>query len=199
MNVSESMAPTPPTIEASIPLIEAAGVMRQNDTGFLSVVEDGRLVGVLTDNDIVVRGLAEGHNPFQTPVSDVMSIEVVCCFANQPVEEAKALMDEHQISRLPVIDDKHAVIGVLTRGHLGLPGEPKKAPVKVTFSKKKTDSYGRPRKVPIKSVYITSTAEKEAAVSAAVKRFEDEEGTVWSNVADELDVESDKDSGSESP
>jgi CBS domain-containing protein len=194
MNVSESMTPAPPTIEASASLVEAAGVMRQNDTGFLSVVEEGRLVGVLTDNDIVVRGLAERRSPFETPVSEVMSIEVVCCFGNQPLEEAKALMDEHDITQLPIIDDQHAVIGLLTRGQLGLPGESKKAPVKVTFCKKKTDRYGRPRKVPIKSVYITSTADKEAALSTAVKRFEDEEGTVWSNVADELDVEDKKES-----
>jgi hypothetical protein len=92
-----------------------------------------------------------------------------------------------------VIDEQHRLLGVLTRDQLGMPNVPPKAPVKVTFSKKKTDSYGRPHKVPIKSVYITSTTEKEAAVSTAVKRLEDEEGTVWSNVADELDVDADKD------
>ncbi|MFO1154257.1 MAG: CBS domain-containing protein [Rhodospirillales bacterium] len=192
MTVSERIATAAATIDASISLVEAAHMMQQRDTGFLAVVEGERLVGVVTDHDIVVRGLAQSRSPFETPVSAVMSIEVVCCFGKQSVDEAKALMDERDIRRLPIIDDQHAVLGVLTREDLGIPGTPKKTPMKVTFSKQKTDSYGRPRKVQIKSVYITSTTEKEAAVSAAVKHFEDEEGTAWSNVADEVDVNDEK-------
>ncbi len=166
--------------------------MLENDTSFLPVVEDGRLVGVLTDHDIVIRGLAESRSPFETPVREVMSIEVVCGFGNQPVEDAKVLMEEQGVRRMPVIDDQHRLLGLLTREQLGMPGAPRKAPMKVTFSKQKTDSYGRPRKVPIKTAYVTSTTEKDAALSTAVKRFEDEEGTVWSNVADEADVDNEK-------
>lgn len=192
MNVSECMA-AGATIEASSTLVEAANVMQEQNTGFLSVVEDGRLVGVVSDRDIVVRGLAQSLNPFDTHVSDVMSIEVVCCFGNQSVEEATALMTERRIRRLPIIDREHHLLGQVTRDQLGMPAAPPMSSVKVTFSKTKTDSYGRPHKVPIKSVYITSTSEKEAAVSTAVKRLEEEEGTAWSNIADELNVDNHKD------
>ncbi|MFO1127740.1 MAG: CBS domain-containing protein [Rhodospirillales bacterium] len=193
MNVSEAMMTGVVTVDASRSLVEAAKMMHMNNTDFLPVVEDERLIGVITGHDIVVRGIAESHNAFDTAVREVMSIEVVCSFADQSLDEARALMDERRISRLPVIDAEHRIVGLLM-GDEGLHGTSKKGAVKVTFSKNKTDSYGRPRKVPLRSVYITSTTENEAAVSTAVKRLENEEGTAWNNVADEVEIVEDKNS-----
>ena len=189
MQVIERMLNEPKTIDADASLVEAAHAMLDEGVGFLPVVHEGRLVGVITDRDLVVRGLAENRNPIDTEVHELMSLEVVCCFADRETDEAKALMEEHNLRRLPVIDHHHHLLGILSRKDVGLTHTPKKAPVKVIFKKEKTDGYGRPRKVTIKAVYITGAKDKDAAVAAAVKQYKEEEGTDWQNVADEIDVQ----------
>ena len=188
MQVTECMRSEPTTIDADASLVEAAHTMLDFGIGFLPVLHEGRLVGVLTDRDLVVRGLAENRNPINTLVHELMSLEVVCCFADRTVDEAKALMQEHNVRRLPIIDDHHRLLGVLSRKQIGLADAPKKAQMKVTFRKEKTDGYGRPRQVAIKSIYITGAKSKEAALAAAVKQYEEDEGTAWKNVADDVDV-----------
>lgn len=188
MKVSECMASDVNHIELGASLVEAAHRMLDCGVGFLPVVDEGRLVGVVTDRDLVVRGLAENLGP-STPIRDVMSIEIVCCFPDDDVEAAKERMMACDVGRMPVIDGDRRLVGLLTRKLLGLPQAPRKEPVKVTFQKTKTDSYGRPHKVPVKTVYITGVKETEVAVAKAVERYEQEQGTVWKNVADDLAVE----------
>src|SRR5262245_48630043 len=79
-------------------LQEAALKMKSLDVGMLPVCgDDNRLVGVLTDRDIVVRSTAEGLDPKASRVGDLMSLEVQYCFEDQDVQEAAKLMEEHQI------------------------------------------------------------------------------------------------------
>lgn len=189
MQISECMTKEPTTIDPNVTLVDAAHLMLDSGAGFFPVVEEGQLVGVITDRDLVVRGLAENRDAAGTPVRDLMSIEIVCSFAEQDVEQAKALMEEHRIRRLPVIDAQQQLVGVLSRAQLQLPDPPHREYVKVTFHKTKTDSYGRPHPVKLKSVYITSTSDKDAAVQAALKHYEQNEQTRWENVADGIDVE----------
>ena len=189
MQVTECMLNEPKTIDADASLVEAAHAMLDEGVGFLPVIHEGRLVGVITDRDLVVRGLAENRNPIDTEVHELMSLEVVCCFSDRSTDEAKSLMEEHNLRRLPVIDNQHHLVGILSRKDVGLTNTPRKAPVKVTFKKEKTDGYGRPRKVTIKAVYITGAKDKDAAVAAAVKQYKEEEGTDWQNIADEIDVQ----------
>lgn len=188
MKISELMATEINTIDRDASLVEASHRMLDCGVGFLPVVEGDRLIGVVTDRDLVVRGLAENCSP-ETPVHELMSIEIVCCFPDEDVEAAKQRMVEHDIRRLPVIDDAYRLCGVVSRKQLGLADAPRKTPVKVTFQKTKTDSYGRQHKVPIKTVYITGAKETDTAVAKAVEHYEHEQGTAWTNVADNLAVE----------
>lgn len=163
--------------------------MAEHDIGFLPVMEDNVLVGVVTDRDIVVRGAAEGALPTQTKVGDIMSVEIVCCFAHESTDNVKRLMAEHGFSRVPVIDEQHALIGLVSSSNVDGPPPARKKGVHVKFQKEKTDSYGRPHKVPVKTVYITGKASKEEAVEAAVKRFEEEQKSPWNKAADSIEVE----------
>lgn len=189
MNVKERMTKDVVTIAHDVSLAEASSRMLDANVGFLPVVEGNRLVGVITDRDLVVRGLAENKSPINTPVHELMSIEIVCCFDGQTVDDAKRLMSEHELKRLPVIDHQHHLLGIISRTQLGLPDQSRKKPMKVTFHKMKTDSYGRPHQVAIKTVYITGAKDKEEATEKAVKHYESEKGTAWSNVADKIEVE----------
>ncbi len=198
MNVRDIMMRDVILVEPRTPLVQAAQQMVEHDIGFLPVVENGALVGVVTDRDIVARGVAESRHLPQATVGDVMSVEIVCCFGDEDVEEAQRRMAEHQVTRLPVIDEGRGLVGVIStsnfEGGAGGIGAGKKAARKksvgVTFSKEKTDSHGRPHKVAVKTIYITGKPSKEEAVEAAVHRFETEQGaSSWRNAANSIDVE----------
>lgn len=189
MKVSDCMATNIATIDRDTSLVEASHRMLDCGSGFLPVTDGDRLVGVVTDRDLVVRGLAENLSPTDTPVDALMSIEIICCLADDDIEAVKARMLEHDVGRLPVIDGERRLIGVVSRKQLGLAEAPRKQPVKVTFQKTRTDSYGRPHKVPIKTVYITGAREPDRAVASAVAHYEQQQGTAWTNVADDLAVD----------
>jgi CBS domain-containing protein len=97
------------------PLSDAVQVMVSERTGALPVVADGRLVGVLTDRDIVVRGVAAGLDLQAACVGDVASSGLVYVRPNQPVGHALLLMAAHQLRRVPVVDDSLRVIGTITQ------------------------------------------------------------------------------------
>ena len=122
-----------------------------------------------------------------------MSLEVVCCFQDESVEQARQLMAEHNVRRLPVIDRHHHLVGIIKLADIEGQVKPVKKAVKVTFHKDKTNSYGHPHKVTIKTVYITGAKDKEAAQAAAVKQWEEEKGGAWSNVADGVEAEEEPD------
>ena len=189
MNAEDVMTREVHTVAPGTLLLEAARLMAEHDIGFLPVMEDNVLVGVVTDRDIVVRGAAEGALPTQTKVGDIMSVEIVCCFAHESTDNVKRLMAEHGFSRVPVIDEQHALIGLVSSSNVDGPPPARKKGVHVKFQKEKTDSYGRPHKVPVKTVYITGKASKEEAVEAAVKRFEEEQKSPWNKAADSIEVE----------
>lgn len=188
MNIQEVINHEAVSIEPRALLVEAARKMVDNDIGFLPVIENGILTGVVTDRDIVARGVAAACNLSQAVVADVMSREVVCCFANQDTDEVKGLMAKHGVSRLPVIDDSRAVIGIVSTSNIDGHVAPRKKSVLVTFQKEKTDAYGRAHKVPVKTVYITGKPTKEEAVEAAVHHFENEQKTSWDKAANSIDV-----------
>jgi CBS domain-containing protein len=120
-------------------------------------------------------GPAEVKDSESALARDVMSVEVICCFEDESVEHARRLMSEYNVRRLPVIDRDHHLVGFINVGDTEGRAKPVKKAIKVTFHKEKTDSYGRPHKVPIETVYITGVKNKEAAEAAAVKRLEEEE------------------------
>jgi CBS domain-containing protein len=98
---------------------EAAQKMRVRNTGFLPVFDGDRLVGVLTDRDIVLRSTAEGTNPNTSIGRDWITSPVVYCFDDQDVEEAAKLMEEHQIRRVTVLSrDDERLVGVVSLGDI---------------------------------------------------------------------------------
>ncbi len=97
-------------------------------------------------------------------------------------------MAEHNVSRLPVIDDGHGVVGIVSSSNIDGQISTRKQGVNVTFHKEKTDAYGRAHKVAVRTVYITGKPSKEEAVEAAVHRFETEQKTAWDKAANSIDV-----------
>lgn len=118
MNVRDVMTPNPRTVELSDTIQDAARIMREEDTGAVPVVEDGRVVGMVTDRDIVIRAVADGD--FEATIDDIVTDDVVCATATMTTAEAADLMGEHQIRRLPVVDDDENIIGIVSLGDLAV-------------------------------------------------------------------------------
>ena len=118
MKISDVMTPDPKTVGPSDSIQKAAQVMRDEDTGVVPVVEDGRVTGVVTDRDIVLRAVADGD--FQAKVEDVVSDDVITATPDMTTAEAAELMSEHQIRRLPVIDTDDRLIGIVSLGDLAV-------------------------------------------------------------------------------
>lgn len=189
MLVSEVLTDDVETADPDTPLRELARRMRELSVGFMPIVDGDKLVGVITDRDIVLRGVSEAKDADTALAQDVMSREVVCCFQDETVEQARQLMAEHGLRRLPVIDRAHHLVGIMKLADMEGHVTPAKKAAKVTFHKQKTDSYGRPHNVAIKTVYITGAKDKEAAQAAAVRHLEAEQGGNWDQIADSVEAE----------
>lgn len=121
MQLKEIMSRNVEAISAESNLVEAADRMARLDIGFLPVV-DSDIMGVITDRDIVVRAVAEGLNPGQTKVGDIISSDVETMLEDQSVEEATKLMEDKQIRRILVKDSRNAFVGVVSLGDLATAG-----------------------------------------------------------------------------
>ena len=108
------------TIEADASLVQAAQLMRDGNVGVLPVVENGFLRGIVTDRDLVIRGMAEGTVPSMTRVSECATWNIVCAREDSSIEEAMEVMADSRIGRLPVVDTDNRVIGILTLSSLAL-------------------------------------------------------------------------------
>jgi CBS domain-containing protein len=118
--ISEIMSTDVRVVEPQETLRRAAEMMVRLDVGALPVVTDNHLMGMLTDRDIVVRGVAAGLSPDAGCVSDVMTREVLYCTADQDTREVLELMGEKQVRRLPVVDDDRHLVGIVSIGDLAL-------------------------------------------------------------------------------
>lgn len=116
-SVSELMSRPTQTVRPSTTLREAAELMRDADVGDVVVAEEGRLRGILTDRDIVVRCVASGDDPGDVRVESVCSAQVATVPPQSSVRDAVDVMRSGAVRRLPVVDDD-AVIGVVTMGDL---------------------------------------------------------------------------------
>ena len=117
MKVSEVMTENVQTVRPDQRVQEAASFMLSADAGSIPVAEGGRLVGMITDRDIAVRGIAKGHGP-DTPVRDLMSSDVICARLDDNIEDAAARMSEAQVRRLPVVDQDERLCGIVSLGDL---------------------------------------------------------------------------------
>ena len=119
-NVSEIMTTGVHIIQPQESLRQAATLMQELDIGVLPVCDGVRLLGMLTDRDITVYGVAQGLNADDACVSDVMTENIEYCTGDQDTEEVMRLMGEKQIRRLPVVDMDKNLIGIVSLGDLAL-------------------------------------------------------------------------------
>jgi CBS domain-containing protein len=118
MRIGDVMTRQPRVIQPDATVADAAAMMRQLDVGSLPVCDGSRLVGMVTDRDITTRSTADGRDPHLTPVRDVMSPGVAWATENDPVEEAARIMREQRIRRLPIVNERHSLVGVVSLGDL---------------------------------------------------------------------------------
>jgi len=120
MKVNEIITHDPQVIRPETALIEAAQKMKSLDIGMLPVCDGDRLVGVITDRDITVRGVAQGYDPKTARVQEVMTPEVIYCFDDEDVKEAAKKMEEKQVRRLPVLNREKRLVGIVSLGDLAV-------------------------------------------------------------------------------
>jgi len=113
--ITDVMSANPCAIDASKPVAYAAKMMKQEDVGLAPIVEGDRLVGALTDRDIVTRVVAEDRDPQSVPVREVASTDLVTIDPQQDLDEALRLMASNQVRRLPVVAEDGRLVGVLAQ------------------------------------------------------------------------------------
>ena len=126
--IQEAMTSNPTTVTPDTTAGDAAQIMKSEDIGSLPIVEDDKLFGVVTDRDLAIRIVAEGRGA-DTPVDEIASKDIVTVDPLQSLEEAARLMAQHQVRRLPVVEEDGRLVGILAQadiaqiGHDALTGE----------------------------------------------------------------------------
>lgn len=99
-------------------VMDAALLMNEHKVGSLVVVDEGRLVGMFTERDVLRRVVGERRDPADTLVADVMTTDIYCCRPETTIEEARSVMKNRRIRHLPLVDDQECLIGVVSIGDL---------------------------------------------------------------------------------
>ena len=123
MKVREVMTTNPVALDSGVPVLKAAEAMRQNDIGDVVVRHDGKLCGIVTDRDIVVRVLAAGKDPKSTRLDAVCSHEMLTLSPDQDTSDAIRIMRERAIRRLPVVENNN-LLGIVSLGDLAMALDP---------------------------------------------------------------------------
>jgi CBS domain-containing protein len=123
MRVSDAMTAAVRIVSPQQTICEAAKMMAEIDAGALPVGDGDRLVGMVTDRDIAIRAVALGKDP-QTPIQEVMSKEVLYCFADQDLDEVVHNMADIKVRRMPVLNRDKRLIGILSLGDVALVDDP---------------------------------------------------------------------------
>ena|SRR5688572_7933578 len=116
--VREIMTPNPICLSSDASIVDAAREMKMNDIGDVIVMDDGKIRGIVTDRDIVVRAVAEG-DPSGKKLSEICSDQLICVKATDPIDNAVKLMREHAVRRLPVVENDKP-IGIVSLGDLAI-------------------------------------------------------------------------------
>lgn len=116
MKVSEAMHAKAEWVEADTMVSEIAARMAKDDIGAIPIGKNDKLVGMITDRDLALRVVAKGLDSKTTRAEDVMSKGVIYCNTEETVEDAIHLMDQKKIRRLPVLNEKKRMVGMLSLG-----------------------------------------------------------------------------------
>lgn len=114
MKVKEIMSANVEIVKPTSSLRATARTLSNLNVGALPVIDDGKLVGIITDRDVSVHAIAIGREPQSTDVQTVMTKEVFTCKADQSLAEAAEIMEQHNIRRLAVVNEDGEVVGILT-------------------------------------------------------------------------------------
>jgi CBS domain-containing protein len=120
MKIKEVMTRAVETVRPDQSIQEAAAKMKSIDVGPMPVVDGDRLVGMLTDRDIVVRAVADGRDARTTKVREAMTSDVVCCTEDDDVKDAAKKMKDRQIRRIVVVDAGQRVTGIVSLGDIAV-------------------------------------------------------------------------------
>lgn len=116
--VSEIMSPNPQVVGPEDTLQRAARMMQELDVGALPVCNGKQVLGMLTDRDIAIRGVAAGLKPDTACVSDIMTRDIQCVSDTQDSDDVMRLMGDSQIRRLPVINQRKELVGIVSLGDI---------------------------------------------------------------------------------
>src|SRR6185503_20213254 len=120
MQLKEVMTRDVEMVRPESTLVEAARKMRDLNVGPIRVCNDDEIVGMITDRDIATRAVAEGYDPTNTQVRDVMTPELLYCFEDQEVSDAARLMQQRQVRRLVVLNRNRELAGIVSLGDLAV-------------------------------------------------------------------------------
>lgn len=120
MKVRDVLTRNCEVIHPEMTICEAARKMKQHDIGMLPVCDGERLVGALTDRDLTIRAIADGHDPLRTKIREVMTHGISYCFEEDSLDQAARIMEEKQIRRLPVLNKEKRLIGIVSVGDLAV-------------------------------------------------------------------------------
>ena len=121
--IRELMTESPRTVSSDATVVEAARVMRDDDFGLVPVVDGDRLVGTVTDRDIAIRVVAEERDPSNTLVREIASADLVTIDPEQELGEALRLMAQHQVRRLPVVEEDGRLVGIVAQADVARHGD----------------------------------------------------------------------------
>jgi CBS domain-containing protein len=119
-NVRDVMTSNPRCAAPDTPLSQVAELMGTEDVGAIPILEGDRLVGMITDRDIVVRALAKEKDPRAMASKEISSGEVVTVGPDHDLSDALHLMAQHQVRRLPVVDDENRLVGVVSQADIAI-------------------------------------------------------------------------------
>lgn len=114
------MTPAPTCCQPQHTVVDAAEMMQREDVGLVPVIDEQgqKLIGVLTDRDIVLKVVAAGHDPRGTAVGAVMTTDLIVSQAHESVDAVMELMAAHQVRRIPIVDKAGAIIGIVSQADL---------------------------------------------------------------------------------
>jgi CBS domain-containing protein len=187
------MRQLPQIIGADCTAQAAAERMAVDNIGFLVVGDEHHLDGVITDRDIVVRCVATGKDAALTPVRDIMSISVLACRPSEMVGDVIGRMMEAGITRLPVVNRKGQLVGIVSARDsvrsVPMSKVARRRALEVRFVKEVTASQGQVRRVSVQSVYVSGIAEHQRAKDEAIERFQhDQRVEDWTQAADDVEI-----------
>jgi CBS domain-containing protein len=117
-NIRDVMTPDPECVSERDSILQAARIMRDEDTGVVPVVDGKKIIGLVTDRDIVVRAVAEGKDLNNIRVSEVMTKQIRSVKEDSTVDEVLKLMSNSEIRRVPVVNNSNEIVGIISLGDL---------------------------------------------------------------------------------